>query len=149
MRTVQRCPRVLEALRAKELGKSRHTSPCLFNKGYEEQHKKCRCWAAISDKLPRHSLFCDSLTHCSSSVVVLLLWYRAAALFASQAPNLFSEVPLDGGKAAAKLAQEQDQLDKHVKLAGIPRRSKEENLAYLHKEVFGHEGIQRCLIGML
>ena len=44
---------------------------------------------------------------------------------------------------------EQDQLDKHVKLAGIPRRSKEENLAYLHKEVFGHEGIQRCLVGML
>ena len=50
-------------------------------------------------------------------------------------------------KAAAKA--EQDQLDKHVKLAGIPRRSKEENLAYLHKEVFGHEGIQRCLVGML
>ena len=50
-------------------------------------------------------------------------------------------------KAAAKA--EQDQLDKHVKLAGIPRRSKEENLAYLHKKVFGHEGIQRCLVGML
>ena len=50
-------------------------------------------------------------------------------------------------KAAAKA--EQDQLDKHVKLAGIPRRSKEENLAYLQKEVFGHEGIQRCLVGML
>ena len=50
-------------------------------------------------------------------------------------------------KAAAKA--EQDQLDKHVKLAGIPRRSKEENLAYLHKEVFSHEGIQRCLVGML
>jgi len=50
-------------------------------------------------------------------------------------------------KAAAKA--EQDQLDKLVKLAGIPRRSKEENLAYLHKKVFGHEGIQRCLVGML
>jgi len=50
-------------------------------------------------------------------------------------------------KAAAKI--EQEQLDKHVKLPGVPRRSKEENLAYLHKEVFGHEGIQRNLVGML
>ena len=55
--------------------------------------------------------------------------------------------PMQRDAAAAKLAQEQ--VDKHAKLPGIPRRSKEENLAYLHKEVFGHEGIQRCLIGML
>jgi hypothetical protein len=55
--------------------------------------------------------------------------------------------PMQRDAAAAKLAQEQ--VDKHAKLPGIPRRSKEENLAYLHKEVFGHEGIQRCLVGML
>ena len=55
--------------------------------------------------------------------------------------------PMQRDAAAAKLAQEQ--VDKHAKLSGIPRRSKEENLAYLHKEVFGHEGIQRCLVGML
>ena len=55
--------------------------------------------------------------------------------------------PMQRDAAAAKLAQEQ--VDKHAKLPGIPRRSKEENLAYLHKEVFDHEGIQRCLVGML
>jgi hypothetical protein len=55
--------------------------------------------------------------------------------------------PMQRDAAAAKLAQEQ--VDKHAKLPGIPRRSKEENLAYLHKEVFGHEGIQRNLVGML
>ena len=55
--------------------------------------------------------------------------------------------PMQRDAAAAKLAQEQ--VDKHAKLPGIPRRSKEENLAYLHKEVFGHEGIQRCLVGMM
>ena len=55
--------------------------------------------------------------------------------------------PMQRDAAAAKLAQEQ--VDKHAKLPGIPRRSKEENLAYLLKEVFGHEGIQRCFIGML
>ena len=55
--------------------------------------------------------------------------------------------PMQRDAAAAKLAQEQ--VDKHAKLPGIPRRSKEENLAYLHKEVLGHEGIQRCLVGML
>jgi hypothetical protein len=55
--------------------------------------------------------------------------------------------PMQRDAAAAKPAQEQ--VDKHAKLPGIPRRSKEENLAYLHKEVFGHEGIQRCLVGML
>ena len=55
--------------------------------------------------------------------------------------------PMQRDAAAANLAQEQ--VDKHAKLPGIPRRSKEENLAYLHKEVFGHEGIQCCLVGML
>ena len=55
--------------------------------------------------------------------------------------------PMQRDAAAAKLAQEQ--VDKHAKLPGIPRDSKEQNLAYLHKEVFGHEGIQRCLVGML
>ena len=50
-------------------------------------------------------------------------------------------------KAAAKV--EQEQADKHVKLDDIPRGTKEQNLAYLQKEVFGHEGIQRCIVGML
>jgi hypothetical protein len=54
--------------------------------------------------------------------------------------------PMQRDAAAAKLVQEQ--VDKHAKLPGIPRRSKE-NLAFLHKEVFGHEGIQRCLVVML
>ena len=55
--------------------------------------------------------------------------------------------PMQRDAAAAKHAQEV--VDNHAKLPGIPRRSKEENLAYLHKEVSGHEGIQRCLVGML
>ena len=55
--------------------------------------------------------------------------------------------PMQRDAAAAKLAQEQ--VDKHAKLPDIPRDGKEQNLAYLHKEVFGHEGIQRCLVGML
>ena len=45
--------------------------------------------------------------------------------------------------AAAK--QEQEQNDKHVSLPGIPRRTKQENWNYLLKEVFGHEGIVRCV----
>jgi hypothetical protein len=32
-----------------------------------------------------------------------------------------------------------------VALPGIPRRTKQENWNYLLKEVFGHEGIVRCV----
>ena len=45
--------------------------------------------------------------------------------------------------AAAKL--EQEQADKQVALPGIPRRTKQENWNYLLKEVFGHDGIVRCV----
>jgi len=55
--------------------------------------------------------------------------------------------PMQRDAAAAK--QVQEEVNKHAKLPGISRPSKEENLAYLRKEVFGHEGIQRCLVGML
>ena len=51
--------------------------------------------------------------------------------------------PMARDIAAAKLEQEQN--DKHVSLPGIPRRTKQENWNYLLKEVFGHEGIVRCV----
>ena len=51
--------------------------------------------------------------------------------------------PMARDIAAAK--QEQEQNDKHVSLPGIPRRTKQENWNYLLKEVFGHEGIVRCV----
>jgi hypothetical protein len=51
--------------------------------------------------------------------------------------------PMARDIAAAKL--EQEQADKHVALPGIPRRTKQENWNYLLKEVFGHEGIVRCV----
>ena len=49
--------------------------------------------------------------------------------------------PMARDIAAAK----QEQNDKHVSLPGIPRRTKQENWNYLLKEVFGHEGIVRCV----
>ena len=51
--------------------------------------------------------------------------------------------PMAQDIAAAKL--EQEQADKHVALPGIPRHTKQENWNYLLKEVFGHEGIVRCV----
>ena len=51
--------------------------------------------------------------------------------------------PMARDIAAAKL--EQEQADKHVALPGIPRRTKQENWNYLLNEVFGHEGIVRCV----
>jgi hypothetical protein len=52
--------------------------------------------------------------------------------------------PMARDIAAAKL--EQEQADKHAALPGIPRRTKQENWNYLLKEVFGHEGIVRCVV---
>jgi len=52
--------------------------------------------------------------------------------------------PMARDLAAQK--QIQATMDLRAPLPGIPRRTEEEKWAYLLKEVFGHEGIVRCIV---
>ena len=52
-------------------------------------------------------------------------------------------LPMARDLAAQK--QIQATMDLRAPLPGIPRRTKEEKWAYVLKEVFGHEGIVRCI----
>jgi hypothetical protein len=74
-------------------------------------------------------------------VIVLERWLRRRGFILALVGSKLR--PMARDIAAAKL--EQEQADKHVALPGIPRRTKQENWNYLLKEVFGHEGIVRCV----
>jgi len=68
-------------------------------------------------------------------------WLRRRGLVLALAGSKLR--PMARDLAAQK--QIQATMDLRAPLPGIPRRTKEEKWAYVLKEVFGHEGIVRCI----
>ena len=68
-------------------------------------------------------------------------WLRRRGLVLALAGSKLR--PMARDLAAQK--QIQATMDLRAPLPGIPRRTKEEKWAYVLKEVFGHEGVVRCI----